>query len=213
MMDSEQQVAITTAGNRDIEKDALRSKESNDGLRDDLHTGTGSVSTGKATVSLLSKGYAGTKAAGVGDFIGGEAEKTGKFLSSVPGAKRAGAAVARGADAVGGYATRGKSIIGAVNTGGEAHAAGFATADHAMPGAVASGAADPADVSQALSEGKGALTAATPEAAAPGGATEELAGKLLAAGGKLSGGMKGLHKPDAASCGSDTGVTGAMVMK
>ena len=63
-----------------------------------------------------------------------------------------------------------------------------------------------------LSEGKAALTAATPEAAA-GGATEELAGKLLAAGGKLSGAMKGLHKPDAASCGSDTGVTGAMVMK
>ena len=191
MMDSEQQVAITTAGNRDIEKDALRSKESNDGLRDDLHTGTGSVSTGKATVSLLSKGYAGTKAAGVGDFIGGEAEKTGKFLSSVPGAKRAGAAVARGADAVGSYATGGKSIIGAVNTGGEAHAAGFATADHAMPGAAASGAADPADVSKALSEGKAALTAATPEAAA-GGATEELAGKLLAAGGKFSGAMKGL---------------------
>ena len=191
MMDSEQQVATTTAGTRDVEKNALRGKESSDGLRDDLHTGTGSVSTGKATVSLLSKGYAGTKAAGVGDFIGGEAEKTGKFLSSVPGAKRAGAAVARGADAVGSYATGGKSIIGAVNTGGEAHAAGFATADHAMPGAAASGAADPADVSKALSEGKAALTAATPEAAA-GGATEELAGKLLAAGGKFSGAMKGL---------------------
>lgn len=192
MMDSEQQVAVTNAGTREFEKDALRGKESSDGLRDDLHTGTGSVSTGKATVSLLSKGYAGTKASGVGDFIGGEAEKTGKFLSSVPGAKRAGAAVARGADAVGSYATGGKSIIGAVNTGGEAHAAGFATADHAMPGAAASGAADPADVSKALSEGKAALTAATPEAAAAGGATEELAGKLLAAGGKFSGAMKGL---------------------
>ena len=95
MMDSEQQVAVTNAGTREFEKDALRGKESSDGLRDDLHTGTGSVSTGKATVSLLSKGYAGTKASGVGDFIGGEAEKTGKFLSSVPGAKRAGAAVAR----------------------------------------------------------------------------------------------------------------------
>ena len=50
MMDSEQQVAISTAGNRDIEKNALHTKESTDGLRDDLHTGTGSVSTGNATV-------------------------------------------------------------------------------------------------------------------------------------------------------------------
>ena len=216
MMDSEQQVQVTTAGNKDYLRTQLKGKESTDNLKDEVSTDTGDASTGKAGVSLVSKVYAGAKGeGGFGGLIGGEAEKTGKFLKKMPGMKQAGSALAGGVDSLGAKLT-GKSLIGAINTGTMAGgklavptdlgsqldsisaaitargaAGGLAPTETAAETAaklVASSGKAPVDVAQGLADG----AKLAPTAAAAGGAGDELAGKLLAAGGKFGGAMKGL---------------------